>query len=197
MQHAFCEGPAFDCFGARVHTLATLIVCCSMASCMVARSCSRTLANSSMQHSPPSARTKAPASSCHSAPSCIRWAPSLRAARGAGMGKLSTRACLDSGHSQPGARRADTRSEDGPRYTLGCILQKLGLARPCMARANVPNKKRARGRKLDASGRSTFTHTWIADQQQVRLAPNSHPRRVNMLNTANQGHHHCKLDCSA
>lgn len=47
-------------------TLATLMVCCSMASCMLALSCSRMLLNSSIQHSPPSARTRAPASSCHS-----------------------------------------------------------------------------------------------------------------------------------
>ena len=48
--------------------LATLIVCCSMASCMTVLSPSRTPPNSSMQHTPPSARTNAPASSCQSPP---------------------------------------------------------------------------------------------------------------------------------
>ena len=49
--------------------LATLIVCCSIASWILDRSCSRMLLNSSMQHRPPSASTRAPASSCHSPPS--------------------------------------------------------------------------------------------------------------------------------
>ena len=52
-------------------TLATLNVCCSMASWMAVLSCSRMLPNSSIQQIPPSARTKAPASSCHSPESLI------------------------------------------------------------------------------------------------------------------------------
>ncbi len=52
-------------------TLATLIVCCSMASWMEVLSCSRMLLNSSMQQRPPSARTRAPASNCHSPPSWV------------------------------------------------------------------------------------------------------------------------------
>lgn len=71
----------------RTYTLATLMVCCSMASWMLALSCSRMLLNSSsggwevcitmfysmkkdvplpMQQRPPSASTRAPASNCHS-----------------------------------------------------------------------------------------------------------------------------------
>lgn len=53
-------------------TFATLIVCCSIASCMLALSCSRMLLNSSIQHNPPSDNTRAPASNCHSPPSCIQ-----------------------------------------------------------------------------------------------------------------------------
>ena len=49
--------------------LATDNVCCSIASCMVARSLSRMVENSSMQHTPLSAKTKAPASNIHSPPS--------------------------------------------------------------------------------------------------------------------------------
>jgi hypothetical protein len=44
-------------------------VCCSIASWIVARSCSRMLANSSMQQTPPLAKTKAPASRLQSLPS--------------------------------------------------------------------------------------------------------------------------------
>mmetsp|Transcript_1662 Transcript_1662/g.6607 ORF Transcript_1662/g.6607 Transcript_1662/m.6607 type:complete len:206 (+) Transcript_1662:406-1023(+) len=51
--------------------LATLSVCCSIASCIVARSASRIESNSSMQHTPPSARTNAPASSAHSPDSFV------------------------------------------------------------------------------------------------------------------------------
>ena len=47
-------------------TLATLIVCCSIASCIDARSLSWMELNSSIQHTPPSANTSAPASKCHS-----------------------------------------------------------------------------------------------------------------------------------
>lgn len=49
--------------------LATLIDCCSIASWMLMRSCSLMLLNSSMQHKPPSERTRAPASRCQSPPS--------------------------------------------------------------------------------------------------------------------------------
>lgn len=49
--------------------LATLIDCCSIASWMLMRSCSLMLLNSSMQHKPPSAKTRAPASRCQSPPS--------------------------------------------------------------------------------------------------------------------------------
>lgn len=49
--------------------LATLIDCCSIASWMLMRSCSLMLLNSSMQHKPPSDRTRAPASKCQSPPS--------------------------------------------------------------------------------------------------------------------------------
>lgn len=48
---------------------ATLIDCCSIASWMLILSCSLMLLNSSMQHRPPSARTRAPASRCQSTPS--------------------------------------------------------------------------------------------------------------------------------
>ena len=41
-------------------TLATLIVCCSMASCILALSCSLILLNSSIKHRPLSATTKVP-----------------------------------------------------------------------------------------------------------------------------------------
>ena len=50
-------------------TLATLMVCCSIASCILVLSCSLVLLNSSIQQIPPSASTSAPASSCHSPPS--------------------------------------------------------------------------------------------------------------------------------
>jgi hypothetical protein len=48
--------------------LATLMVCCSIASWITVRSLSLTPPNSSMQHTPPSARTRAPASNCQSPP---------------------------------------------------------------------------------------------------------------------------------
>jgi hypothetical protein len=51
-------------------TLATLIVCCSIASWILVRSCSRIELNSSIQQIPPSDKTKAPASNCHSPFSC-------------------------------------------------------------------------------------------------------------------------------
>mmetsp|Transcript_119672 Transcript_119672/g.345932 ORF Transcript_119672/g.345932 Transcript_119672/m.345932 type:complete len:207 (+) Transcript_119672:54-674(+) len=49
--------------------LATETVCCSMASCTAARSWLRIVENSSMQQTPPSARTRAPASNTKSGPS--------------------------------------------------------------------------------------------------------------------------------
>ena len=60
---------------ARVLSLHTMpafaieIVCCSIASWMDARSCSRMEPNSSMQQTPRSASTNAPASRVHSPPS--------------------------------------------------------------------------------------------------------------------------------
>eukprot|EP00962_Isochrysis_galbana_P022005 scaffold6529_cov121-Isochrysis_galbana.AAC.5 len=69
--------------------LATESVCCSIASCMAPRSCSRIESNSSMAQMPPSASTKAPASSIHSPPAS-RTAVDVRPAAVAPMPVVRT-----------------------------------------------------------------------------------------------------------
>ena len=112
-----------------VDTLATLMVCCSMASWMLVLSASRMLLNSSMQQMPPSDRTRAPASSCHSP---LSWSSTP-----IDTSKHLKDFYLDSGHSKTSTGAANASGQHRAWSHFGCILQELGLGSAFGVHTNI------------------------------------------------------------